>query len=165
MQNELESVALESVAKESSPQEQQLQQLVNDACRAQPLLRAPARLQTNVRLAIEQRARQWWRAPVRAWPVWAQVLLLLLCVLSGWLTVNAAQQLGGGGAMQQWLLLPWALCWSLIDAFINLASVLRELLWLTLRINPVAWLLAMLVSGVAVAIGVMGLSRLAPRRV
>lgn len=135
-----------------------LEQIITAACRAQPLLPAPAGLQTRVMAAIERRAGQWWRAPLRAWPNWAQAVLLMLCLCSVWWMVAGNAPLAGNDIpVQRWLFLPWILA----DLFTSLLMVLRELLWLVLRLSPVLWLLAVASIGVAVAIGVIGLNRLA----
>jgi hypothetical protein len=145
--------------KDAFEAEQRLEQIITAACLAQPLLPAPASLHSRVVSAIERRASQWWRAPLRAWPSWAQAVLVLLCLCCAWLVTGSPLFAGNDASVQQWLFMPWMLA----DIFTSLLSVLRELLWLVLRISPVWWLLAMIISGVAVAMGLMGLSRLTTR--
>ncbi len=136
-----------------------LEQIITAACRVQPLLPAPGNLHARVMAAVAQRASQWWRAPLRTWPIWAQTALVLLCLCSIWLVTGSTLFGGHDVSAQQWLFMPWMLA----DIFTSLFSVLRELLWLVLRISPVLWLFAMMISGVAVTMGLMGLSRLATR--
>ncbi len=87
---------------------------------------------------------------------------MLLCMGSTWLLVADNAPLAASGAsVEQWLFMPW----TLADLFTSLLMVSRELLWLVLRISPVLWLLAVVSSGAAVAVGVAGLNRLATRNV
>lgn len=145
----------------NAAQAQRLERFVAAACHAQPLVSAPAGLHARVMAVIEQRAREWWRAPLRAWPAWAQAGLLLLCLLSSWLLVaDNTPLVANGASIQQWVFMPWALA----DIFASLLAVLRELLWLVLRISPVLWLGAMVVSGVALTVGVLGLNCLTTHR-
>lgn len=144
----------------SATEAQRLERYIAAACDAQPLLSAPPGLHARVMAVIEQRAREWWRAPLRNWPSWAQAALVLLCLLSTWLLVADNTPLAANGnSIEQWVFMPWALA----DIFASLLAVSRELLWLVLRISPVLWLCALVVSGVALTIGVLGLSRLTTR--
>jgi hypothetical protein len=139
-----------------------LEQRMQSLCQTQASLSAPSSLQSRVLATIERRAREWWRQPLMQWPVWAQALSLMICIVCAWQASFEMRPLSDQSDTS-WL--SWPDIALTVTA--NVFHVLHDLLWVVVDVLPVSWLLVVLLSMASTVLmlwaGTAGLFRLANR--